>query len=359
MKSAPLQAGSHSNGEFELDGDQLPIVQVAQLDIQPAQEQWLIEGLWARSAIGLIGGVPKSCKTWLGLDMAVSVASGTPALDHFPIHATGPALVYLAEDGLPQVRGRIEALCRHRAIDMRDLALHVITAPAVRLDLAIDQGRLARTIAALKPRMVLLDPLVRMHRLDENSAAEISGLLGYIRELQRRFDVAVVLVHHASKKQRAHPGQALRGSSDLHAIGDSNAYLAHRNAQLILTIEHRSAASKEPMAIELITDHADETTHLRVCDGQVVVPVRNGDGALLSDQILTLLAQPGDHLPRTVIRERLRVNNDRLGKVLEELDRQGRIRRTKKGWCLSDPLLFRTKPGETEAGSAAVQPAEG
>lgn len=53
------------------------------LDKQQMEQHWLIEGLWARLAIGLIGGAPKCCKTWLGLDMAVSVATGTKALGHF------------------------------------------------------------------------------------------------------------------------------------------------------------------------------------------------------------------------------------------------------------------------------------
>ena len=46
--------------------------------------------------------------------------------------------------------------------------------------------------------------------------------------MQRTYHTAIALVHHASKKHRAQPGQALRGSSDLHAFGDSNAYLARR-----------------------------------------------------------------------------------------------------------------------------------
>ena len=172
--------------------DILPVQRVDQLDQQLEQDQWLIEGLWGRSAIGLIGGAPKCCKTWMGLDLAVSVATGTDAIGHFAVHATGSALIYLAEDALPQVRARIESLCRHRGLQLDALDLHVITAPVLRLDLANDQQRLARTIDRLEPTIVLLDPLVRMHRLDENSAAEISGLLGYIRDLQRNYDAAVV-----------------------------------------------------------------------------------------------------------------------------------------------------------------------
>lgn len=335
----------------------LPVVQVAQLDIQPQQERWLIEGLWGRSAIGIIGGAPKCCKTWLGLDLAVSVASGAPALGHFPTHATGPALVYLAEDALPQVRARIDAICRHRGLDLHRLDLHVITASVLRLDLADDQTRLARTIAELKPRVVLLDPLVRMHRLDENSAAEISGLLGYIRDLQRRFDVAVVLVHHASKKQRSQPGQALRGSSDLHAIGDSNAYLARKDEQIVLTIEHRAASSPQPLTLELVTDPVNQATHLRVCDR--IPPLSNGTRKSLGGQVLELLASHGAGLSRAAIRAQLRVNNERLGNSLVKLEQQGRIHRTPTGWCPCRSAVAQQSPGETEAGSAGVQPAKG
>ena len=191
----------------------LAVTPVADLEAQKDEDRWLIEGLWAQSAIGVLGGPPKCFKTWLGLEMAVAVATGTDALGHFPVQHRGPALVYLAEDSLPQVRARVEALCCGRGLGLQDLPLHVITEPSLRLDLEQDLHRLAGTIDAIRPHLLILDPLVRLHRLDENSASEISGLLSSVRELQRRFDVAILLVHHASKKARAHPGQALRGSS--------------------------------------------------------------------------------------------------------------------------------------------------
>ena len=308
----------------------LPVTRACELDEEPAEQRWLLEGLWARSAIGLIGGAPKCCKTWLGLDMAVSVASGTPALGTFACQAPGSALVYLAEDGLPQVRARIEGLCLQRGRDIGSLDLQVITAPLLRLDLAADQERLARTIEALRPRVLLLDPLVRLHRLDENSAAEISGLLGYIRGLQRRFDLAVILVHHASKKQRSQPGQALRGSSDLHAIGDSNAYLARDGKQIVLTIEHRAARSPEPVRLELATDPGGEAAHLRVVSSGGVA----SDRPKLEQLVLECFSPTKEPLTRAALRVALRVNNQRLGDALERLERSGRIERTPQGWVL-------------------------
>jgi hypothetical protein len=93
-----------------------------------------------------------------------------------------------------------------------------------------------------------------MHRLDENSAGDISGLLGPLRHLQREHEVAIAVVHHMSKRSRAQLGQALRGSTDLHAWSDSAAYLVRRRSQLRLSLEHRTAAAPEPFALELVAD---------------------------------------------------------------------------------------------------------
>ena len=310
----------------------LPIARACELAIEPEEEHWLIEGLWARSAVGIIGGPPKAGKSWLGLDMAVSVASGTRALGHFPTPEKGTVLVYLAEDALPQVRARIEALCRQRGQDIRSLDLHVITAALLRLDLCGDQDRLARTVEKLRPRLLLLDPLVRLHRLDENSASEISGFLGYIRELQRRFDVAVALVHHTSKKQRSQPGQSLRGSSDLHAIGDSNVYLTRSEKHLVLTIEHRASRSPEPMLLELVHDADTDATHLRVRAESLSLSHDQQQEPRLEKQILEALESTSEPMTRAALRARLRVNNQRLGYTLDRLEREGRIVRSSRGW---------------------------
>ncbi|MCP3887090.1 MAG: AAA family ATPase, partial [Propionibacteriaceae bacterium] len=172
--------------------DKLPVKKAYRLEKQQSEQAWLIQSVWARSAVGIIGGAPKCCKSWLGLDMAVSVASGEPCLDRFEVQDKGPVLVFLAEDAVCTVRSRIDALCGHRNLDIRRLDLYVITASALRLDLATDQNRLKATLDEVRPRLLVLDPLVRLHRLDENSASDISKLLGFLRELQRTYDCAIV-----------------------------------------------------------------------------------------------------------------------------------------------------------------------
>ncbi len=199
--------------------NQLPVQRASELSIDSAPlTQWLVQGLWSDQAVGILGGEPKCCKSFLALDLAVSVASGTPCLRRFAVQRSGPVLLFPAEDSLAVVRQRLEGICSAAAVDFQSLPVEVITAPVLRLDAPKDRERLSNTVQARQPRLLILDPLIRLHRVDENDASQIAGLLSYLRQLQRTFHVAVLVVHHARKDANAtRPGQALRGSSELHA----------------------------------------------------------------------------------------------------------------------------------------------
>ena len=112
---------------IEPSADMLPICRVNQIELQPPDQLWLIESIWAHSAVGIIGGAPKCCKSWFGLDMALSIASATHCLGRFAVKHPGPVLVFLAEDALPAVRARIQALCSQRQLDIEHFDLYVIT----------------------------------------------------------------------------------------------------------------------------------------------------------------------------------------------------------------------------------------
>ncbi|MCY2987979.1 MAG: AAA family ATPase, partial [Planctomycetota bacterium] len=215
----------------------LPIVRIGNLPAQDQPQRWLVEQLWGAAAVGLIGGAPKCSKTWLGLDLALSVATGTPSLGRYAVPEPGPVLIYLAEDALPIVRQRVAGMARQRGRELQPVEIHVITAPTLRLDREQHRGQLLEAAQRLRPRLLLLDPLVRLHGIDENNAREVAELLAYLRTLQRQLDLAVMLVHHTRKNAPGGiaSGQALRGSSDLHAFGDSNLYLRRTQDRLLLS----------------------------------------------------------------------------------------------------------------------------
>ena len=201
----------------------------AELEDRPRARQWMVDTLWSEQAVGIVGGEPKCGKSLLALDLAVAVATGVPCLRRYRPAGRGTVLLFAAEDAGHRVRKRLKGIAHAAATPFDELDIAVIDVPSLRLDQRSDRQRLQETVERIEPRLLILDPLVRLHSVDENAAGEVAPILGFLRELQRRFETAVLLVHHARKSGGSRPGQALRGSSELHAWGDSNLYLRRRD----------------------------------------------------------------------------------------------------------------------------------
>lgn len=318
----------------------LPTLPAHRLAERPQECQWLIDQLWGDEAVGIVGGEPKVCKSFLALDIAVSVAGGVPCLRRFAPAQTGRVLLFAAEDALHVVRQRLAGIAAAAGRALADLDIHVITAPTVRLDVERDRDALAETVAALKPKLLVLDPFVRLHRIDENISGEVAPLLAYLRELQRRHHLAVVLVHHARKggaKMRA--GQALRGSSEFHAWGDSNLYLRRHSEQLTLSVEHRAAASISAISLQLAVN--GDAVALATLDRNVAEPtatvaaVTTQAAPTVEQKIEAQLAAAAAPLTAAAIRKLCRIRNATLTTALTELVAAGRVRKDTTGYVIS------------------------
>jgi len=266
------------------------------------------------------------------LDLAVAVAAGVPCLRRFTVRRAGRVLLFAAEDALHIVRRRLEGISAAAGVALANLDIQVITAPTVRLDLDADRRNLAETVARLQPRLLILDPFVRLHRIDENASGEVAPLLAYLRELQRRHDVAVLVVHHAKKGGGGvRAGQALRGSSEFHAWGDSNLYLRRDGDDLSLSVEHRAAASMPPITIELA--QRGTALALEVVDRR---DPATPPPSSLDERITATLAGADAALPFAELRACCRVRATTLYERLAVLAETGRVVKTDDGYRLAD-----------------------
>jgi RecA-family ATPase len=315
---------------------QLPVQPAWRLADCPEQQRWLVDGLWSEEAVGIIGGEPKCCKSFLALDLAVAVAAGIPCLRRFTVSHPGRVLLYPAEDALHIVRRRIEGICAAADIGLAALDVQVITAPSLRLDLDADRARLEETVARLKPRLLVLDPFVRLHRIDENVSGEVAPLLAFLRDLQRRHAVAVAVVHHARKGAGAiRAGQALRGSSEFHAWGDSNLYLRRdSDDRIVLTVEHRAAAATPSVTLELA--QRDHALALQLVQADPL-PDSRVEPISVDQRITAALVDAGNPLPFSELRASCRVRTTTLYERLAAMTAAGFIVKSADGYCLVVP----------------------
>ncbi len=311
----------------------LPYCRASELPERSEDRRWLIEFLWAEGAVGIVGGEPKLGKSFLALDAAVSVASGRPCLRRFAVPRPGPVLVFAAEDALHVVRARLAGIAAAAGVTIEDLPIDVITVPVLRLDVPDHQRKLRETVELVRPRLLVLDPFVRLHRIDENASAEVAPLLAYLRELQRRYETAVLLVHHARKgAAHARAGQALRGSSELHAWGDSNLYLRRKaDESLRLTIEHRAAPSRGDLLLEL----REAGTALALSVREEAAVAVESDAAVCEptavSKIEDALAAAAKPLTQRQLRETCKLRMATVCDALTALVTAGRVRKTSGG----------------------------
>jgi len=308
----------------------LPVKRAHELKIRAQQQRWLIESLWTSEAVGVLGGQPKCCKTFLALDIAVAVASGAPCLGQFSVHNPGPVLMFPAEDAFEDVRCRLEGICAAANKRLEHTPIHLITVPRLYLDQERQRGQLAATVQSLHPRLLILDPFIRLHAVDENHACEIAPILSFLRDLQRRFHMAVLLIHHTRKAaSKDRPGQALRGSSDLHGWGDSNLYLHRSGNELQLSVEHRAAASHNGLSLQLHQNGS--AVALRLCDQTPPPPSSPSQSQSPHQRVLHALSQASDPLPMSELRSLCSMRTSTLCSLLRNLTQQNRVRRSKHG----------------------------
>ena len=161
----------------------------------------------------------------------------------------------------------------------------------------------------------------------------MAPLLAFLRELQRRHGLAVILVHHARKgagNMRA--GQALRGSSELHAWGDSNLYLRRDGDELTLTVEHRAAAAMPTVTLEL-AERANALA-LEVVDRRPQ-PAQATEQRSIDERVTAALAEAGHPQPFADLRALCRVRAATLYERLAAMTAAGRIVKAAEGYRLA------------------------
>lgn len=295
--------------------------------------EWLVEGLLLKNGAAILGGAPKAGKSFLALDLCVAVSSGTTVASYFNVAAACPVTLLCAEDPNPVLAARLTALARSRSKAIGDLPIEVIVEPTVRLPEALP--RLAATLARSHPGLLLLDPLIRLHRADENSATEMAVVLDGLRDLARAAHTAILLVHHARKAHSGtSPGAGLRGSSDLAAFGDSNLYLRRlADTRLELRIEHRAAACPDPLHLRLCVDAAGSVARFEAQENTSAAQDPS------ASRVLALLQQSQNPLSTSALRTKLGVRNQTVSAALRTLLADGCVeRRGRDGWTVKPAL---------------------
>ena len=220
------------------------------LKINPSPPPCLIEpGLLPEQGILFVGGEPKVGKSLLVANLALALAAGSSRAG---FHVPAPRNVLICQFELPTEQFAARLWLMRQALGPgADDKLFVDTRSAGHL-LSSTSGlnhflAAARAAAA---EAIVLDPLYSTHDQDENDTRAMAALCHTLLRLRDASRAALIVVHHVRKSiSRNEIGSAFRGSSALHAVGDSYMLLTRPSPQLNsieLRFQFRYAACQQP-----------------------------------------------------------------------------------------------------------------
>jgi hypothetical protein len=215
----------------------------------------LIEpALLPASGILFLGGVPKVGKSILVANLALALASGS---SHAGFLVPAPRRVLICQFELPTAAFAERLALMRKSIGVTaDANLFVDTdAPGHLLSLPRGFEHFLRAIRAAKADVVIFDPLYSTHDQDENDTRAMAALCQTLLRLRDATGAALIIIHHVRKAIGRHEiGSAFRGSSALHAVGDSYLLLVRPSPSsptVELRFQFRYAPAAEPRLLAL------------------------------------------------------------------------------------------------------------
>lgn len=171
---------------------------------------WLVENTFREKGIILLYGKSGVGKSWTAIDLALSIATGTP---WGPRETKRGRVLYLTlEDGKAGTSARADAWLQDRGLPEPLEHLMLLEDP-VHLGRDEDVGAFIQEVreSGFSPDLIIFDTLaLSMAGLDENTAKDAGAVIDNVKRIRRELDAAVMLIHHATKESG---GEVYRGST--------------------------------------------------------------------------------------------------------------------------------------------------
>lgn len=327
---------------------------------------WLVKGFWSRRSHGIVAGMPKSFKSTLVHDLAVSVAGGQPFLGKYPILEPGPVIIVQNENADYIIKDRTEKIIADRGLvgDIEilgkktlslefppELPLYFLNQKGVQLDSPVHQKQIEQLIQTVHPVLIIFDPLYLMFSGDLNSAKDLGPLLAWLLKLKNDYKTGVIVIHHYNKGNNSNQtrgGQKMLGSTVLHGWVESAWYVRREDevgssgedepedkltqpSLVTMQREFRSAGSYPDIDINIDMGETGDPYY------GLEVSIHTEESGVVHDyksDIINLLSNTGKPLTRVQISESLGISQEKSRKVIDKLLSSKDIISRKKGFTI-------------------------
>ncbi len=201
--------------------------------------EWLIDKIAEKETVISMYAEPKAGKSFVGISMMLSVASGTEWYGHQTVES---GVLYFCGEGERSIFKRILAWESHFDIPLKGKPFRVSNRPARILDDEDFENILAKSHECKNQfgslGMVIIDTLQRnWGNGDENSTSDMNQFINRIDRIKFETGACVMLVHHTGHSGAKSSGaKRARGSSVLPASVDSEFFIERKTVKKDTTI---------------------------------------------------------------------------------------------------------------------------
>lgn len=300
---------------------------------QYPEPTYLINPILIEGTVSVLGAYTGIGKSILGLSIIKSALTADPLWGKYPVVKTGPVL--LVDEETPQgfLRERVEKMGFEKSLPF--FFLHF---QEVRLDRDECFNVLMERIEEVKPVLVVIDSLIRVHRQKEDDAMQMSQVVARLRKIANSGTTVLVIHHH--KKGEGPLNQKLRGSSDIPGGVDIEYALIPKDDYLIFSSVKTRTKPLEPIRLKMEISKAEiQVVYSGTEAEEILTEVRDflgGRGRIGIEEIFTGLKERGYEIGINRLRDLLK---RAVGKGI------GGEQEKRKGkpwvfWALDDSSLF-------------------
>jgi len=291
----------------------------------------LIENFIEEGTVSLWSALWGTGKTWLELEAARAVASGTSFLCHFPT-VQGDVLILDQENIAGKIQERFRAMDRARPLP-RDLPIKHCTLRGVRLDDLEGFRTIDGILSREKPKLVFLDSWIRFMAANENNAVAVAMVNENVRALVAAHGCAIATLDHIRKRPAGggvdDPSDRTRGSGEKLGFVE-NALTIERSRDdkdllIVHPLKRRYGELTGSFRIKFDVDRVDGSVSLRYCGD--AVKEEAGKPGMVVEAIAALKVQWGeDAADATTITGWLEWSESTTRRVLRTMVIAGQLR---------------------------------
>ena len=173
---------------------------------------WLVDEWLPDKSITFLISPPESYKTWLLLDLAVSVSAGVPFLGRYQINNPGPTMIIQQEDSHSGLTDRLALIVEQKlnalpklgedewvVPAMPDIPIYVHPDRQLRFSDKKVLEEMEKQIETIKPKIILIDPLYSTTDSTDNYMADLANRMMILKTWRDKYGCSFVIAHHSKK----------------------------------------------------------------------------------------------------------------------------------------------------------------